>query len=72
MVNTELFEKKVKECGKKKNHLAEKVGLSSTGFRKCVINKAEFKSSQVTILCEELGVSSLTEKEAIFFAKSES
>ena len=70
MVNTELFEKKVKESGKKKNYLAKKVGLSSTGFRKCIVNKAEFKLSQVTILCEEIGVKTLAEKEAIFFAKS--
>lgn len=70
MNNTALLEDKIKASGKKKSYLAQKVGLSSTGFRNCVINKAEFKSRQIDILCDELGINSLREKEAIFFAKS--
>lgn len=69
MNNTALLEQKIKESGKKRNFLAERVGLSYAGFRNCVINKAEFKSSQIDILCEELNITSLKEKEAIFFAK---
>lgn len=69
MTNTELLEDKIKKSGKKKGYLAEKVGLSSAGFRNCIINKAEFKVSQVDILCEELGITSLKEKESIFFAQ---
>lgn len=68
MNNVELLEKKIKDSGKKKSYLAEKTGLSRAGFRNCVTNKAEFKSSQIDILCKELGVTSLKEKEAIFFA----
>ena len=70
MTNTELLEKKISESGKKKMYLAEKVGLSLAGFRNCVTNKAEFKASQIDILCEELNIRSLKEKESIFFAKS--
>lgn len=70
MTNTELLEKKISESGKKKTYLAEKVGLSLAGFRNCVTNKAEFKASQIDILCEELNIRSLREKEAVFFAKS--
>ena len=70
MTNTELLEKKIKKSGKKKVHLAEKCGLSYAGFRNCVINKAEFKASQIEILCEELDISSLKERQDIFFAKS--
>lgn len=69
MTNTELLEKKISESGKKKMYLAEKVGLSLAGFRNCVTNKAEFKASQIDILCEELNIKSLKEKEAVFFAK---
>lgn len=69
MNNIELLEKKIKESGKKKNYLAKKVGLSYAGFRNCVTNKAEFKSSHIDILCEELNITSLKEKETIFFAK---
>lgn len=68
MTNTKLLEIKIQECGKKKSYLAQKCGLSRAGFRNCVLNKAEFKVSQVDILCEELGITSLREKDAIFFA----
>ena len=69
MTNTELLEKKILESGKKKTYLAKKCGLSRAGFHNCASNKAEFKTSQVDILCAELGVTSLREKESIFFAK---
>lgn len=69
MTNTELFELKVKECGKKKGYLAEKCGLSRAGFRNCETNRAEWTASQIDILCEELSITSLREKDAIFFAK---
>ena len=69
MNNTDLLLQKIKDSGKKKGYLAEKVGLSGAGFRNCIINKAEFKASQIDILCEELHIISLEEKQAIFFAK---
>ena len=69
MTNTELLEKKIYESGKKKGYLADKCGLSRAGFRNCIINKAEWTASQIDILCEELEITSLREKEAIFFAK---
>lgn len=69
MTNTELLEEKIRKSGKKRVYLAEKCGLSYAGFRNCVINKAEFKASHINILCEELNITSLTEKQAIFFAK---
>lgn len=67
--NIELLEKKIQESGKKKSYLAQKCGLSRAGFRNCILNKTEFKTSQVDILCVELGITTLREKEAIFFAK---
>lgn len=70
MTNTGLLEERIIKSGKKKKYLAEKVGLSYAGFRNCVINKAEFTASQIDILCEELGITSLEERFAIFFAKS--
>lgn len=70
MTNTELLEQKTREKGLKKGYLAAKCGLSRAGYRNCELNKAEFTTSQVEILCEELGITSLREKEAIFFAKN--
>lgn len=69
LTNTKLLEKKIRECGLKKGYLAEKCGLSRAGFRNCELNKAEFTATHITILCVELGITSLQEKEAIFFAK---
>lgn len=69
MTNTELLEMWIEKSGKKKNFLAQKVGLSYAGFRNCVINKAEFTASQISILCTELGITRLTDKEAVFYAK---
>lgn len=70
MTNTELLEKVIQDSGLKKVYLAEKVGLTPAGFRNCVTNKAEFKASQINILCEALGIEDLAQKEAIFFAPS--
>ena len=72
MTNTELLERKIMDSGKKKGYLAEKCGLSRTGFANCVKNKAEFKTSHVKILCYELNITDLVEKEAIFYAVSDS
>ena len=68
MTNTELLEAKIKESGKKISYLAEKCGLSYAGFRNCVTNKAEFRVSHVETLCRELEITSLKERQAIFFA----
>lgn len=68
MNNTKLLEEKIKQSGKKITYLAEKVGLSYAGFRNCVLNKAEFKSSQIKILCEELNIDDFKEMKSIFFA----
>lgn len=69
MTNTELLEKKIQESGLKKGYLAQKCGLSRAGFRNCVTNKAEWTASQIDILCEELAITSLRDKDSIFFAK---
>ena len=70
MTNLELLEEKIKQSGKKKSYLAKKVGLTPAGFRNCCLNKSEFRTGQVQILCEELNIDSLEERQAIFFASS--
>lgn len=69
MVNTQLLESRIEKSGKRKSYLAEKLGLSVQSFRLKCINKYDFTMSQVNILCKELGITSLTEKDAIFNAK---
>ena len=69
MTDTKLLNKKIEESGKKKSYLAKRCNLSRAGFHNCSTNKAEFKTSHIEILCYELGITSLREKDAIFFAK---
>lgn len=69
MTDTKLLEDLISKSGKKKGFLAKRVELSRQGFRNCVINKAEFTASQIDILCEELNITSLKLRQAVFFAK---
>ena len=68
MTNQKLLEKKIEESGKKKGYLAKKCGLSRAGFLNCVKGYALFNASHIKILCDELEITSLKEKEKIFFA----
>ena len=68
MTNQILLEKKIKESGKKKGYLAKKCGLSRTGFLNCIKGDALFNASHIKILCVELNITNLKEKESIFFA----
>ena len=71
MTNTVLLEAKIARSGKKKTYLAKKVDLSLAGFRNCCINKSEFRATHIKILCEELGIKTFSEVEAIFFASND-
>ena len=68
MTNSVLLEKRINVSGKKKKYLAERCNLTPQGLYNCINNKSEFRASQILILCEELGIRDLEEKEAIFFA----
>lgn len=69
MTNQTLLEEKIRLSGKKKGYLAEKLGLSRQGFKNRCMNLSEFTTGQVQILCEELNIKSLKERQAIFFAQ---
>lgn len=69
MTNKEKLEQAIKAKGLKKAFLAEKIGLTRAGFCNCLNNRAEFRASQINILCDLLGITDLAEKEAIFFAE---
>lgn len=69
MTNTALLNEYIAKSGLKKNYLAEKCGLSGAGFANCCNNRAEFKASQIAVLCKLLNISSAKERERIFFAR---
>ena len=58
----------IAERGLKLKYVAESLGLSQYGFQLKLDNKREFKTSEVSALCEILQIESLKEKERIFFA----
>ena len=68
MTNTKLLDEWIEKSGKKKGYLAEKCGLSRQGFYLKCINEQEFTVSEVNILCAELNITTLRDKENIFFA----
>ena len=68
MTNTRLLEENIKNSGYKKSHLAKELGVSRYGFALKCNNKAEFKASEIDILCNLLNLS-VRERMAIFFAK---
>ena len=69
MVDTLNLEKIVCESGKKKSYLAERCGITIQSLKNKFDNKSEFKLSEVDILCTELGITKLSDKDRIFFAK---
>lgn len=68
MVLTQDIDDLIKKSGKKRQYLADRVGCSRQYLTMKINNKAEFDLNEVTILCDELGIKSLREKERIFFA----
>ncbi len=63
----ELIESK----GFKMKFVAEYLGLSSYGLSLKINNKQEFKTSEISALCELLGITRLKEKEALFFRQKD-
>lgn len=68
MTDTNRLKEKIAERGLKLGFIAEKLGLTSYGFTKKMNNDTEFKASEIKTLCELLSITSLKERESIFFA----
>lgn len=67
MVDTQLLEESIKKSGKKKTYLADKLGMSVQNLRLKINGESDFWTNEVTILCQELGITRLSDKEKIFF-----
>ena len=67
MVDTQMLEDIISKSGKKKQYLADAIGIYVQNLRMKMSNKLDFKSNEVAILCQELGITRLTDKEKIFF-----
>lgn len=69
MVDTQNLEKLVDDSGKTKTFLADKCGITIQSLKNKFENRTQFKLSEVDILCTELGITKLSDKDRIFFAK---
>lgn len=69
MTDTDALRSLIKSNGIKLIYIAEQLGLSAYGLQLKIDNKTEFKAGEIAKLCEILGITSLREKEQIFFAK---
>lgn len=69
MTNTELLRERIDKSGFKMQFIAEKLGISRFTLLQKIENRSDFRVSEVEALCELLCISSLTEKNNIFFAK---
>lgn len=70
MVDTLLLENEISKSGKKKTYLAKRMNISIQGLRLKMKNVYPFDTDEVSVLCEELNIKKLTDKERIFFAKN--
>lgn len=68
MTNTVLLEEKVRSSGLKTKFIAEKLGISRAGWYRKLNGKSPFTAEQIQIMCDILHITSLREKEDIFFA----
>lgn len=69
MTNTDILKGLIRKKGLKLKFVAEYLGLSNYGFQLKVENKKEFKTSEVSALCDLLEINSLEDKENIFFCR---
>jgi len=68
MTNTELLKEKVRGSGIRNTFIADKLGISLTGWYRKMNGESPFTAEQIQILCGLLHITSLREKEDIFFA----
>ncbi len=69
MVNTDMLNERIEKSGLKRAYIAKELHMTRQALFSKVNNSTEFLSSEVQDLCKLLGITKLTEKEAIFFAK---
>lgn len=69
MVDTKALKEIINNSGKSISHLAMVLGISRTALYNKINNDTEFVTSEVQKLCNELDITTLKEKDRIFFRK---
>lgn len=70
MTNTKLLKDYIEKSGLKLTYIADKLGISRSALWKKVNNASSFDQYQIEKMCDLVGIRTLQEKEAVFFAQS--
>lgn len=68
MTNTAKLNDRIQASGLKKSYIAKVLGVADSTLARKINNAQDFRASEIDALCKLLGIDSLEEKEAIFFA----
>lgn len=66
MGNPLYLEEAINASGKKKGYLAERLGMTRQTFSKKIQDPSSFTNLQTEVLCEELSITKLSDKQKIF------
>lgn len=66
MGNPQYLDEVISSSGKKKGYLADRLGISRQTFAKKAKDPSSFTNLQAEILCRELSITKLSEKQKIF------
>lgn len=69
LTNTRLLKEKIENSGLKLGFIADKLGVSRPTLRTRIEGESDFRVYEIVLLCELLNITSLQEKNDIFFAK---
>lgn len=69
MTDIKLLNDKLNNSGLRKQFVADKLGITRQGLDNKLNGKSDFKSEEMAVLCDILHITSLREKDRIFFAR---
>lgn len=69
MTDTILLKKKIEESGLRLDYIYESLGISRVSLYNKLSGKTEFTLKEARKLCEILNITSLRERDSIFFSK---
>lgn len=69
MTNTALLKEKIEASGLRTDYIYESLDISRTSLHNKMSGKTQFTLDEVQKLCDILGITSLREKENIFFSE---
>lgn len=67
MTDTEKLRAIIAQKGFKHSFIARSLGIGTAALTNKIVNRSDFKASEIDALCKLLGIDNLEEKESIFF-----